>query len=117
MKHYDFCSQKKKSSLFEVVDVLPVMTNNFEDTIMKGVQVLGVFLYPPHHLPLTAFPDIPSHIHRVVKIGRQPAISLATLRFLPPVTWETHIPTDMHSPTWETISLVICVPYLGNTYP
>ena len=46
MKHYDFCSQKKKSSLFEVVDVLPVMTNNFEDTIMKGVQVLGVFFVP-----------------------------------------------------------------------
>ncbi|XP_073256853.1 uncharacterized protein C6orf62 homolog [Porites lutea] len=33
-----FKDKKKKSSLFEVADVLPVMTNNFEDTIMKGVQ-------------------------------------------------------------------------------
>ena len=44
--------------------------------------------------------------------------------------WETHIPWDMCSPTWEThipsdmrslagkyISLVIYVPYQGNTYP
>ena len=58
MKHYDFCSQKKKSSLFEVADVLPVMTNNFEDTIMKGVQVLGVFLVPSSP---PAFDSIPRH--------------------------------------------------------
>lgn len=58
VKYYDFCSQKKKSSLFEVEDVLPVMTNNFEDTIMKGVQVLGIFFLPS--LPL-AFGSIPKH--------------------------------------------------------
>ena len=65
---------------------------------------------------------------RVVKIHRQPALSPATLMFLPPVTWETHIPTDMCSLAWEThipsdmcslpgkhISLVICVPPPGES--
>ena len=33
---------------------------------------------------------------------RKPALSPGTLRFLPPVTWETHISTDMRSPTLET---------------
>ncbi|CAB1350434.1 unnamed protein product [Coregonus sp. 'balchen'] len=31
-------SQKKKSALFEVAEVVPVMTNNYEETILKGVQ-------------------------------------------------------------------------------
>ncbi|XP_038839721.1 uncharacterized protein C6orf62 homolog isoform X2 [Salvelinus namaycush] len=30
--------QKKKSALFEVAEVLPVMTNNYEENILKGVQ-------------------------------------------------------------------------------
>ena len=30
--------QKKKSALFEVAEVVPVMTNNYEDNILKGVQ-------------------------------------------------------------------------------
>ena len=34
---------------------------------------------------------------KVVKIPRQRALSSPTLMFLPPVTWETHIPTDMCS--------------------
>ena len=32
----------------------------------------------------------------------QPVLSPANLKFLPPVTWETHTPTDMRSPTFET---------------
>ena len=31
--------QKKKSALFEVAEVMPVMTNNYEDCIMKGAKV------------------------------------------------------------------------------
>lgn len=31
--------QKKKSALFEVAEVIPVMTNNYEDSILKGVKV------------------------------------------------------------------------------
>lgn len=30
--------QKKKSALFEVADVIPVMTNNYEENILKGVR-------------------------------------------------------------------------------
>ena len=65
-------------------------------------------------------------ICRVVKMGWRPALSPATLRLLPPVTWETHIPSAMCSPTWEPhippgkhISLVNSdlFPYLENTYP
>ena len=33
---------------------------------------------------------------------RQPPLSPASLNFLPPVTLETHISTDMRSPTLET---------------
>uniref|UniRef100_H3AJ52 Chromosome 6 open reading frame 62 n=1 Tax=Latimeria chalumnae TaxID=7897 RepID=H3AJ52_LATCH len=29
---------KKKSALFEVAEVIPVMTNNYEETILKGVR-------------------------------------------------------------------------------
>ena len=32
----------------------------------------------------------------------QPGLSPATLRFFPPATWETHIPSHMCSPTLET---------------
>ena len=32
-------TQKKKSALFEMAEVIPVMTNNYEDSILKGVQV------------------------------------------------------------------------------
>ena len=48
---------------------------------------------------------------------RQPPLSPASLKFLPPVTLETHISTDMRSPTFELVSLVTCVPYLAKTYP
>ncbi len=30
--------QKKKSALFEVAEVVPVMTNNYEENILKGVK-------------------------------------------------------------------------------
>lgn len=30
--------QKKKSALFEVAEVLPVMTNNYEENILRGVR-------------------------------------------------------------------------------
>lgn len=33
-----FKDKKKKSALFEVAEVIPVMTNNFEESILKGVQ-------------------------------------------------------------------------------
>ncbi|KAJ7373949.1 hypothetical protein OS493_009276 [Desmophyllum pertusum] len=33
-----FQDKKKKSALFEVAEVIPVMTNNYEDSILKGVQ-------------------------------------------------------------------------------
>ncbi|XP_042165792.1 uncharacterized protein C6orf62 homolog isoform X2 [Oncorhynchus tshawytscha] len=33
-----FKDKKKKSALFEVAEVVPVMTNNYEDNILKGVQ-------------------------------------------------------------------------------
>ena len=62
---------------------------------------------------------------------RQPALSPATLRFLPPVTWETlistdmcsptletHIPSDMFPPTWETrIPSDMCSPTLETRIP
>lgn len=32
------CEQKKKSALFEVAEVVPVMTNNYEENILKGVK-------------------------------------------------------------------------------
>lgn len=31
-------SQKKKSALFEVAEVVPVMTNNYEENILRGVR-------------------------------------------------------------------------------
>ena len=31
--------QKKNGAVFEVAEVIPVMTNNYEDSIMKGVKV------------------------------------------------------------------------------
>ena len=50
-------------------------------------------------------------ICRVVKIRWQPALSPATVRLLPPVTWETHIPSDMCSLTLEThIPSAMCSP-------
>lgn len=30
--------QKKKSALFEVAEVVPVMTNNYEENILRGVR-------------------------------------------------------------------------------
>lgn len=33
-----FPSQKKKSALFEVAEVVPVMTNNYEENILRGVR-------------------------------------------------------------------------------
>lgn len=33
-----FSSQKKKSALFEVAEVVPVMTNNYEENILRGVR-------------------------------------------------------------------------------
>lgn len=30
--------QKKKSALFEVTEVVPVMTNNYEENILRGVR-------------------------------------------------------------------------------
>ncbi|XP_028673401.1 uncharacterized protein C6orf62 homolog [Erpetoichthys calabaricus] len=33
-----FKDKKKKSALFEVAEVLPVMTNNYEENILKGVR-------------------------------------------------------------------------------
>lgn len=33
-----FFSQKKKSALFEVAEVVPVMTNNYEENILRGVR-------------------------------------------------------------------------------
>lgn len=33
-----FKDKKKKSALFEMAEVIPVMTNNYEDSILKGVQ-------------------------------------------------------------------------------
>ena len=47
--------------------------------------------------------DVPHYrVCRVVKMRPQPALLPATLRFLSPVTWETHISTDMCSPTLQT---------------
>ena len=51
-------------------------------------------------------------ICRVVKMHLQPALSPATI-----VTWETHIPGDMCSPTWEIPLPSDLFPYLENTYP
>ena len=35
-----FCFfQKKKCAVFEVAEVLPVMTNNYEESILKGAKV------------------------------------------------------------------------------
>ena len=46
--------------------------------------------------------DVPLYrVCRVVKMRPQPALLPATLRFLPTVTWETHISTDICSPTLE----------------
>lgn len=33
-----FKEKKKKSALFEVSEVIPVMTNNYEENILKGVR-------------------------------------------------------------------------------
>lgn len=33
-----FPFQKKKSALFEVAEVVPVMTNNYEESILRGVR-------------------------------------------------------------------------------
>lgn len=33
-----FLFQKKKSALFEVSEVIPVMTNNYEENILRGVR-------------------------------------------------------------------------------
>lgn len=33
-----FFFQRKKSALFEVSEVIPVMTNNYEENILKGVR-------------------------------------------------------------------------------
>ncbi|KAL0166039.1 hypothetical protein M9458_037883, partial [Cirrhinus mrigala] len=33
-----FKEKKKKSALFEVAEVVPVMTNNYEENILKGVK-------------------------------------------------------------------------------
>lgn len=33
-----FLLQKKKSALFEVSEVIPVMTNNYEENILRGVR-------------------------------------------------------------------------------
>lgn len=33
-----FKDKKKKSALFEVSEVIPVMTNNYEENILKGVR-------------------------------------------------------------------------------
>lgn len=30
--------QKKKSALFEVAEVVPVMTNNYEENVLRGVR-------------------------------------------------------------------------------
>ena len=35
--------QKKNGAVFEVAEVIPVMTNNYEDSIMKGVKVTYKF--------------------------------------------------------------------------
>ena len=35
--------QKKNGAVFEVAEVIPVMTNNYEDSIMKGVKVTCKF--------------------------------------------------------------------------
>lgn len=35
---FHFKEQKKSPALFEVSEVVPVMTNNYEDCILKGVQ-------------------------------------------------------------------------------
>ena len=34
-----FCLQKKTSAVFEVAEVVPVMTNNYEESILKGAKV------------------------------------------------------------------------------
>ena len=31
--------QKKKCALFEIAEVVPVMTNNYEESILKGAKV------------------------------------------------------------------------------
>lgn len=38
--YFFFCLllQKKKSALFEVAEVVPVMTNNYEENILRGVR-------------------------------------------------------------------------------
>ena len=35
---YPLLCQKKKSALFEIAEVVPVMTNNYEENILRGVQ-------------------------------------------------------------------------------
>ena len=57
-------------------------------------------------------------ICRVVKMHWQPALSPPTLRLLPPVSWETQIPSDMCSPTWKThIPSDMCSPTLEKHIP
>ena len=47
--------------------------------------------------------DVPHYrVCRVVNMFPQLALLQATLRFLSPITWETHISTDVCSPTLET---------------
>ena len=49
---------------------------------------------------------------------RQPPLSPASLNFLPPVTLETHISTDMRSPTLETcIPSGMCSPTWETSIP
>ena len=38
-KSVSFDFQKKKTAMFEVAEVLPVMTNNYEHSILQGVKV------------------------------------------------------------------------------
>ena len=35
---YAFLFQKKTSAVFEVAEVVPVMTNNYEESILKGAR-------------------------------------------------------------------------------
>lgn len=37
-----FFFQKKPCAVFEIAEVVPVMTNNYEDSILKGVKVINV---------------------------------------------------------------------------
>ena len=44
---YSCLFQKKKCAVFEVAEVLPVMTNNYEESILKGakVSIFQVFIF------------------------------------------------------------------------